>query len=577
MIRLLVYIAILVAFAVGFAWLADRPGEVTLLWQGERVQTDLITVIVAVIALFVAVFILLWIVAAILRTPGVLASFFTRRRRERGWRALSQGMIAAGAGDPTTTTKLAAEARKILGDEPLAMLLVAQSAQLSGNRTAAREAFESMLETPETRLLGLRGLFIEAQRYGEGDAARHFATEANLAAPKVVWAGQALLEFQAQARDWVGALETLDRNARNKIADRAQAKRLRAVLMTARALDIEQGEPELARALSLEAHALAPDLVPAAVLAGRLLTRNGDIKRSARVLEATWKLSPHPEIAEAYARVRPGDSTLDRLNRVKDLIRVRAHHAECSFAVANAALDAKDFAAARAAMAPLLALGATRRACLLMADIEEAEHNDEGRIREWLSRAVRAPRDATWVADGFVSDHWAPVSPVTGRLDAFEWKVPPEDVTALPIALPEPPEPDAAPLPARAVARIEPAKPAVVTASPIPAPAEVSAAPAVSNPLPEVAEPAKSATVVSLPVAAAAPVPTPVAALPASPEPASPGPAAARAITANSAASLTNRASRPVSFPLDHAPDDPGPAQVTSEETRTDSRFRLFN
>jgi HemY protein len=39
---------------------------------------------------------------------------------------------------------------------------------------------------------------------------------------------------------------------------------------------------------------------------------------------------------------------------------------------------------------------------------------------------VRAPRDPAWEADGIVSEQWAPVSPVTGRLDAFEWREPPE-------------------------------------------------------------------------------------------------------------------------------------------------------
>ena len=37
MIRLLVFIAVLVALAFGFAWLADRPGEVTFVWQGWRI------------------------------------------------------------------------------------------------------------------------------------------------------------------------------------------------------------------------------------------------------------------------------------------------------------------------------------------------------------------------------------------------------------------------------------------------------------------------------------------------------------------------------------------------------------
>jgi HemY protein len=52
------------------------------------------------------------------------------------------------------------------------------------------------------------------------------------------------------------------------------------------------------------------------------------------------------------------------------------------------------------------------------------EHGDEGRAREWMTRAVAARRDPAWTADGFVSDRWMPVSPVTGRLDAFQWKDP---------------------------------------------------------------------------------------------------------------------------------------------------------
>jgi HemY protein len=59
-----------------------------------------------------------------------------------------------------------------------------------------------------------------------------------------------------------------------------------------------------------------------------------------------------------------------------------------------------------------------------MAEIEERESGDEGRAREWMGRALRAPRDPAWTADGYVSDRWMPVSPVSGRLDAFQWKVP---------------------------------------------------------------------------------------------------------------------------------------------------------
>ncbi|MFZ2018172.1 MAG: heme biosynthesis protein HemY, partial [Methyloceanibacter sp.] len=64
------------------------------------------------------------------------------------------------------------------------------------------------------------------------------------------------------------------------------------------------------------------------------------------------------------------------------------------------------------------------RICTLMARIEVGEFGDRGREREWLARALRAPRDRAWIADGYVSDRWLPVSPVTGAVDAFEWKAP---------------------------------------------------------------------------------------------------------------------------------------------------------
>src|SRR5262249_62352649 len=59
----------------------------------------------------------------------------------------------------------------------------------------------------------------------------------------------------------------------------------------------------------------------------------------------------------------------------------------------------------------------------LMSELEMAQ-GDEGRGREWMARALNARRDPAWTADAFVSDHWLPISPVSGRLDAFEWKDP---------------------------------------------------------------------------------------------------------------------------------------------------------
>ena len=103
-------------------------------------------------------------------------------------------------------------------------------------------------------------------------------------------------------------------------------------------------------------------------------------------------------------------------------------HLESSLAIARAAIDATEFGKAREALAPYLD-APTQRVAMLMAEIERTEHGDTGKARAWTLRAVRALHDAVWTADGYVSDRWRPVSPVSGRLDAFQWQMP---LSALP-------------------------------------------------------------------------------------------------------------------------------------------------
>jgi HemY protein len=379
-----------------------------------------ILLVIGVIALIGA------ILRALLSSPQAIGHFLGARRRDRGYRALTRGMVAVGAGDVKAARRAAQESRSLLGAEPLVLLLSAQAAQIAGDGTAARDAFEALSATADTRLLGLHGLFVEARRQGEHAAARHFAEEAVKLAPQTAWAGTALFDYQSQSGDFSGALKTLGVNASARIVDKARARRLRAVLDTGRALELEGGDPDEARALAMEAHKLAPDLVPAAAVAARLFARAGEIRRASRIIEATWRIEPHPELAETYALVRSGDSATDRLKRVQRLVTLHPGHPESAMALARAAIDARDWPAARQALGGIMRVNPSERVCLLMAEIEEGEHGDQGRVRGWLTRALTAPRDAAWMADGQVFERWAPVSPISGQIDAFAWRVPPE-------------------------------------------------------------------------------------------------------------------------------------------------------
>ncbi|MCR4267230.1 heme biosynthesis protein HemY [Nitratireductor sp. ZSWI3] len=428
MFRILFYLAIVFVLGLGFAWLAERPGDLELIFAGNRYELTLMTAAAAIVAIVAMVMLLWWLIRSIWTSPYTVARYFRVRRRDRGYQALSTGMIAAGAGDGGLARRMSQQAAKLISSdqEPLIHLLDAQAALLEGDRQAARDKFTAMLDDPEMRLLGLRGLYLEAERLGEREAARHYAERAAEAAPQLAWAANAALEGKTGEGDWDGALKLLDARKSSGQAERDSVARRRAVLLTAKAMDLLDGDPQGARTAALEAHRLRPDFVPAAVTAARALFRQNELRKGSKVLETVWKKEPHPEVADIYLHARPGDSAHDRLARAKKLEQLRQNNAESALVVGRAALDAGEYKLAREACETAARLGPREAVYLLMADVEEAETGDQGRVRHWLSKALRAPRDPAWVADGYVSEQWAPISPVTGKLDAFEWRVPME-------------------------------------------------------------------------------------------------------------------------------------------------------
>lgn len=428
MLRLIAFLVGIALLAAGLAWLADRPGELVMEWQGYHAEVSLFTFVVLLVAA-VSITLLCWsLLRTMWKSPAHVGNVINRRRQKLGLDALSSGMIALGAGDKAAATRAAIQARKSLPNEPLTHLLRAQAAQLTGDRTTARRIFEAMLASPDTEQLGLRGLFLEAQREHETEAARHFAERAVSLNPKLGWAVDALLDLQCRDNDWQGALDTVATARKNGQLERPVADRKRAVLLTAQAQAAEEADPERALNLALEAHGLASDLVPAAAIAGRLLASRGNTPKAAKILQRTWSRAPHPDLATAYAYARIGDSPRDRLDRVRQLAALSPNSLEAPIAVATAAIEAHQFDEARAALEPLIPARMTQRVATLMARIEGEQHADKGRVREWLARAVNAPRDPAWTADGFVTDRWMPVSPVSGALDAFQWRVPVEAV-----------------------------------------------------------------------------------------------------------------------------------------------------
>ena len=178
MIGLLWRFLLLALVAAGIAWLADRPGTLTIRWLGHEIEMSAIAGITVVAVAVIFIWFLWSLFRRLWRSPQAVQRYLYGRKTNKGRDSLSRGIIAAGAGDAAAAARYAALAGNALPDEPLVNVLAAQAAQLKGDRAAVKRIFEAMTKSPETEALGLRGLFAEARQSGDVAAARRHAERA---------------------------------------------------------------------------------------------------------------------------------------------------------------------------------------------------------------------------------------------------------------------------------------------------------------------------------------------------------------------------------------------------------------
>jgi HemY protein len=430
MIKLMWRFLMLVAAAIAFAWLADRPEKIVIQSPLHEIQVSLLVGVVLLSLALAAAYFVWKLFHRIWSSPKTVRESMRFRKHRKAYESLSRGIIAAGAGDAQAAAKHAAIASDTLKNEPLITLLTAQAAQLKGDRAGVKRAFQDMAKSPDTELLGLRGLFGEAKQSGDWVEARKIAERALAKNPRLPWASSATLQVQTTAKDWAAAAATIAQQAKAGLTPREEAATKQAILLTAHALELEDKDRE--RALSVAQSALAQDanLVPAALVAARSFVANGNHRKATKVLRASWALSPHPDLAEVVANAKPDDGAEPRFERVRDLVGKPENNIESAYALARAAIAAKRWDVAKAALESHIIDQPQARICGLMAQIEDAQ-GDVGRSREWLARALHAPRDPIWVCDGVASARWTALSPVTGEIVPCVWKPPFEQPTGL--------------------------------------------------------------------------------------------------------------------------------------------------
>jgi HemY protein len=397
MLRLALLLAVVVAVALATWQVVETdPGIVRAEWNGWRIDTSALFVVIAFIASLIIALPLLRLLLTLVDAPGRLGQASQRARMRRGQEALALGLIAAEAGEFEEARKHAAKAEELIEEPRLANLLQARAAEVAGDVAGAERAYSGMLSNEDTELLGRKGLLQAALKRGDRLSAMSHAEAALRISKTSSWPFHSLFDLKVQAGDWEGAIEALDQGEKRKLLEDRVARRRRGVLLTAAASRAERdGRLERASDLAQKAFRIAPGFAPAAAMSARLLVAGGNHERAAAVIEEAWENAPHPVLAHAYRDLKPGEGAGERAQRMQSLAERRRDHRESRIVASELAMERGDWSAAQAALEDAYREFPSSRICILFAAVCRGR-GDEAGARTWIALAASAPREPDW-------------------------------------------------------------------------------------------------------------------------------------------------------------------------------------
>ena len=434
LLKILVFVAIVAVLAFGASLLTETAGGVQITVAGTEYTLSALQSVIALAVLVFAVWLGFKVLSLLIATlrflngdETALSRYWDKGRERKGYQALSDGMMALASGEGRLAMAKAARAEKYLNNPELTDLLTAQAAEMAGDTKKAAEAYKRLVSNQSTRFVGVRGIMKQKLSEGDTETARQLAEKALALRPKHEGVQDTLLTLQARAQDWAGARKTLTTKLKTGTLPRDVYKRRDAVLaLSASKAIVEDGATVEQQEQAIEANRLSPDLVPAAAMAAQTYLSRGKKRNAIRVLKKAWEAQPHPDLAQAFAEVEPGESAQERVKRFVQLSRLAPQHDETRLIMAELNIVAEDFPEARRALGDLVERAPDARALTLMAAIEKGEGAPDAVIQGWLTRALSAPRGPQWVCDkcNHIHADWAPVCENCASFDTLSWTRP---------------------------------------------------------------------------------------------------------------------------------------------------------
>lgn len=424
MFRLIFFILILLSITIAVSWLYDNDGTVSLYWFNYYIETKISFIIVSLSIAFFLIIMLLEVLFIIINSPLRFFKYRAYQSETKGWQALAIGITAALAGDSRESIYQQKKALRLLPqNQPFMLFLQSENARLEGKTHEAGQYLKQMLSFEESKFLALKYLFNDAMKEHRYEEANNYAERAYQLKPEATWTKPALLETYERTKRWAESELLLRKESKslfNLMKPDSENNRKKGLAMFMRARHHDSlGDKEKALEIMKEASKYLADFAPAQALYAILLYQTGNLSRAMTVIQKSWKISPHPEVAAAFMSMKHNDMLM---KRIKKLTSYHQNHVESLKLLAYGALESNSYDEANSYIDEALKTHQTTSIFKLKAAINDLLGDKKSKI-EWENRANISDNDSVWRCE--ICNHkqvsWDLICPKCQSIDKFMW------------------------------------------------------------------------------------------------------------------------------------------------------------
>ena len=376
-------------------WFSNNSGSIEIFWLGWNIETTLSIFFLLTFMLFFLFFFILLILYKFFSVPFTIKKRLRKYHIKKSETALETGILAAIYGDKNKITKNFSVAKKHLKNKPLLLFLKLQDNLIKGNKVECFNTYKKMLEFKSTSPIAIKGLISLASKNNDAELFSNMLNKAKTLNVSVNSFINEAVYFSMKNDNWFVLKKYLEKEkSKNSL-------RIRSILSVLNYQIAYQyytnGESEKAKIILNNIFKFKVYLPPLIELYCNLSMYKSE-RNLKKILKAYWKYFPHYNILNC---VLNNFSSLNSLKKVRLLMEILDGHDNFYLRyliLAEIKYIAKIWGDSKKDLLKSVELFPSKRAYLLLADIEEKTTFDKNKINDWIELSKQYD-DEVWICN----------------------------------------------------------------------------------------------------------------------------------------------------------------------------------